>query len=107
MRDAEWYESVLIPQGRSIPLVISEVGIDNSPCNSPNLGGWINYCSSWGSSDCAAEYIKQLAWYDSVLRFDDYVIGATVYQLDIPSWADYSLAYKNAYEKLVAYMNSV
>jgi hypothetical protein len=77
----------LQPTNRSIPIVISESGIDNSPCNSPNLGGWQNYCSYWaqmnpalpGPSDCAQQYVFQLSWYDSLLRQDEYLLGTTIF----------------------------
>ena len=46
--DKENAVSVLIFfQNRKIPLVVSESGIDNSGCSSPNLGGWRNYCGWW------------------------------------------------------------
>lgn len=55
----------------------------------------------------ATEYVSQLAWYDSLLRADDYVLGATIFQLDCPGWGPYSLAYDDATSQLVAYMNGV
>ena len=54
-----------------------------------------------------AEYVSQLAWYDSLLRADDYVIGATIFQLDCPGWGAWSLAYDDAIPKLMAYMTGV
>ena len=61
------------------------------------------------SSVVGPEYLRQLAWYDSVLREDDYVLGATIFQLDTPGseWASYDLAANNGVPDLIAYMNSV
>ncbi len=54
-----------------------------------------------------AEYLRQLAWYDSVLREDDYVLGATIFQLDLNGWGDWNLAGNDGVPDLIAYMNSV
>jgi hypothetical protein len=44
-RYRKWYREQILPANLSIPLVISEFGIDNSgSCGSPNLGGWRKYC---------------------------------------------------------------
>lgn len=111
-RYRKWYQQLLLPTNRKIPLVISETGIDNSGCkNTPNLGGWQNYCDWWktnlGAQDCATEYIRQLAWYDSLLRADDYVLGATIFQLEISGWGPYSVDFDNGVQDLIDYMNSV
>jgi hypothetical protein len=52
-----------------------------------------------------SEYVEQIAWYDSVIRQDDYVLGATIYQLEIPGWPDYDVS--NAIPDLIQYMNSL
>ncbi len=96
------YRQQLGPANLTIPLVISEFGIDNSPCGgSPNFGGWHKYCAWWASTygignsldDCAAYYVDQISWYDRMIREDDYVIGATIYSLEIAgNWAPYDVA---------------
>lgn len=58
------------------------------------------------SQHLSTEYVSQLAWYDSVLRADDYVLGATIYQLDIPGWGDYSLSADGVLGDLISYCNS-
>lgn len=58
------------------------------------------------STTLHTEYVSQLAWYDSVLRADDYVLGATIYQLDIPGWGDYSLSADGVLGDLISYCNS-
>ncbi len=57
-------------------------------------------------SDCAQIYTNMLAWYDSLMLADDYVIGATIFQLEIGGWDDYSIA-GDCVTDLIAYMNSV
>ena len=87
-------------------------GIDNSgsSCGSPNLGGWVKYCAYWeshyGWNDCAKAYMSQLEWYDSVLRADSYVIGATVFAIEIGGWADYDLSFDDADQLLTSYLHS-
>jgi hypothetical protein len=103
------YNQFLIPAGLHIPLVITETGIDNSPCNSPDLGGWQAYCSYWTSAgwgnDCAHDYVSQLAWYDSLLRADDYVMGCTIFCYHCDGFGSYEV--EPALPELQAYMNSV
>lgn len=82
------YEQFLLPTDRKIPLVVTETGVDNSPCGgSPNLGGWAAYCSFWAQNGypgtCEEQYMSQLAWYDTVMRADEYVIGSTVFCLGV------------------------
>jgi len=78
------YDEYLAPAGLgNTTLVVTETGVDNSPCPSPNLGGWQAYCGFWQNADwgadCAHSYVSQLAWYDSLLRADDYVLGSTIF----------------------------
>jgi hypothetical protein len=82
-----WYEGYLKPRGwGDLPLVISELGIDGvsrSACNSPGGEGWKVYSDWWTRNgvgpDGAQAYVNTLAWYDSELRKDDYVLGATIF----------------------------
>jgi hypothetical protein len=95
-RYRKWYNQFLIPQNRSLPLVISEAGIDAvGGCGGPSFGGYVTACSWWQSQgwggSCHQNYVHQLAWYDSILRQDAYVIGATVFQIDCPGWGDYDV----------------
>jgi hypothetical protein len=124
------YREFLIPQGRVIPLAITEFGIDDSSCNSPNYGGWTQYCSWWQANlanhptDCNAgvldvppplppglqlssfaEYVSQMSWYDGLMMQDEYVLGATIFSLEIPGWQQYDIS--PAVPDLIKYMNSV
>lgn len=80
-----WYEDFLKPRGLVIPLVISEAGVDGLIGNRPGPKGhgWQDFAGYWadqglGNDDIAA-YLAQLAWYDSELRKDDYVLGCAVF----------------------------
>ena len=81
-----WYEEILIPRGMVIPLVISETGIDGILMSGERPGpeglGWRDFSDYWdaiGIGGGVEGYIRQLGWYDSELRQDDYVIGFTVF----------------------------
>ncbi len=84
-----WYEGYLKPRGLGdLPLVISEAGLEGrrepgGPCNDPSGRAWKSYGDWWvqqgfGPSGPEA-YVNLLAWYDSELRKDAYVLGATLF----------------------------
>jgi hypothetical protein len=81
-----WYEDFLKPQGLAIPLVISEAGVDGLVANRPGPQkgrGWRDFAGYWQEQglgdDGIKAYLNQLAWYDSELRKDSYVIGCTLF----------------------------
>jgi hypothetical protein len=74
------YRQYLIPSGRKIALAITECGVDVVP-----PVGWKNHFTG-------DEYLAQLRWYDGLLKEDDYVLGATVFALEIPGWWDFDIA---------------
>lgn len=81
-----WYEEILIPRGLTVPLVISEAGIDGIIMAGQRAGpdglGWEDFASYWGDVGLIGGpegYVQQLAWYDSELQRDGYVIGFTVF----------------------------
>lgn len=73
------YRQFLSPAGREIPLVITECGIDGG-----GGGGWKNYQS-------AENYVQQLKWYDSLLKEDRYVLGATIFAIEIFNWDSFDI----------------
>jgi len=95
------YRDILIPRGLAIPLVISEAGIDGGAGAGQRPGystaqGWMGFRDYWGAelgvTDPVAFYVDQLAWYDSLLRQDSYVIGATIFNVaggSSPTWASF------------------
>jgi hypothetical protein len=74
------YRQHLIPSGRPIRLAITECGVDVIP-----PVGWKNHFTE-------DEYLAQLQWYDRLIREDDYVIGATIFALEIPGWWSFDIA---------------
>lgn len=77
------YRQFLIPDGRKISLIITECGIDGGVMGEAGKG--------WRSYQDADHYFEQLKWYDSLLREDDYVLGATIFSLEIPGWGDFDI----------------
>jgi hypothetical protein len=77
------YRQFLIPDDRKIPLIITECGIDGGVMGEAGKG--------WRSYQDADNYFEQLKWYDSLLREDDYVLGATIFSLEIPGWGDFDI----------------
>jgi len=78
----------------SIPLVISETGIDCGTCGANGCkcnGGWKGACPLWPTSDCTGSYLEMLKWYDSVLRCDSYILGSTIFSLEIPNWDTFDI----------------
>jgi len=80
------YEDILLPRGTTIPLVITEAGIDGIVMSGHRPGppglGWQDFVGYWeelGLGSGAQAYINQLAWYDHQLQADGYVIGFTLF----------------------------
>lgn len=82
-----WYDDLLIPLHVPIPLAITEMGIDGGvgagrPGPTGALG-WRHFAQYWQQTglgdDPAQAYVAQLAWYDSEMRKDPYVLGATIF----------------------------
>jgi len=80
-----WYQDHLIPNGLVIPLIITEAGVDGLVTNrpGPKAHGWYDFHTYWRDNglgdDPVVTYMQQLAWYDSELRKDSYVLGCTVF----------------------------
>jgi hypothetical protein len=93
------YRDILIPRGTVIPLVISEAGIDGIVMSGTRPGppglGWQDFTGYWesiGLGSSPQAYINQLAWYDSEVRRDAYVLGFTVFTAGaIDGWRSYDI----------------
>ena len=71
------YRDFLIPRDEVIPLAITESGFDPSAMST----GW---------DDWKPRYVENMIWYDTKLREDDYVIGATMFTIGpIGIWSDW------------------
>jgi hypothetical protein len=81
------YRQFLSPTNREIQLVITECGIDGGVLGDPDE---INH--GWRSYQSPESYFEQLKWYDSLLKADDYVLGATIFSLEIHNWGDFDIS---------------
>ncbi len=81
------YRQFLSPTNREIQLVITECGIDGGVLGEPEE---INH--GWRSYQSPESYFEQLQWYDSLLKADDYVLGATIFSLEIHNWGDFDIS---------------
>ena len=86
LRYRYWYEDFLKPRGLTIPLIITEAGIDGGIVNRPGppeARGWRDFGGYWESQGLGGDHLKtyldQLAWYDAETRQDPYVLGFTVF----------------------------
>ncbi len=96
-----WYRDILIPRGLTIPLVISEAGIDGAGISGhpgPDKGkGWRDFRSYWREQglgdDSIRVYTNQIAWYDTMVQEDSYVIGFTLFTAGVMNdqWKTYDI----------------
>jgi hypothetical protein len=114
-----WYEGYLKPAGLTIPLVISEAGIDNGVsdgvdegCN-PTAGsqGWYICYDKWDQMGLGeakwSVYLEQLKWYDNELRKDNYVRGFTIFTAgtsNVDQWRTFNI--NDLLVPMAHYMNS-
>ena len=98
LRYRKVYRQFLNPWGVRLPLLITECGIDGMVANRPGPPGkgWKDFGAHWAElgmgPDVPGNYVEQLAWYDSELQLDDYVLGATVFALTAwHEWESYQL----------------
>jgi len=98
LRYRKAYRQYLIPAGLEVPLVITECGIDGMVRDRPGPKGkgWKDFVIYWEEQgmggDGPGNYIEQLAWYDSELMQDDYVVGAAVFVMTtIRQWRSYEI----------------
>jgi hypothetical protein len=98
LRYRKVYRQFLTPWGLQLPLVITENGVDGMVRDRPGPPGkgWKDFAGYWEElgmgPDAAGNYVEQLAWYDSELQFDGYVLGATVFAMTaFEEWTSYQL----------------
>lgn len=98
LRYRKVYQQFLIPWRLRLPLLITECGIDGMVTERPGPPGkgWKEFADYWAElgmgHDTAGNYIEQLAWYDSELQQDDYVVGAAIFAMTaFQEWISYQL----------------
>jgi len=115
MRYRYWYEGFIKPAGFTIPLVITESGIDAGTGQGCPMGdggqGWYSCYKDWDALNLGDAkwkvYLDQLAWYDNLLRQDPYVIGFTVFTAGtthVPQWRTFDI--DDLLVPMAGYMNS-
>jgi hypothetical protein len=81
-----FYRDILIPRDKVIPLILDEVTVNGAIGAGlragPSNGGWRDLANYWLGESVTDNpqqyYLNQLVWYDSLLRRDQYVLGAAV-----------------------------
>jgi hypothetical protein len=99
LRYRKVYNDILRPAGLTLPLVLTELGVDGLVLERPgppDARGWQDFQSYWAENGYGmwgpGAYIEQLAWYDEAMRQDDYVIGGTIYALaPTAGWESYDI----------------
>ena len=78
--------------------MITETGVDGGVCDNCKCticqGNQIyreNNCG-WQKYTDAKKYLDELKWYDSLLKRDSYVIGATIFQAGIGGWSSFEIS---------------
>ena len=99
LRYRKVYNDILRPAGLTLPLVLTELGVDGLVLERPgppDARGWQDFQGYWAENGYGlwgpGAYIEQLAWYDEAMRQDDYVIGGTIYALaPTAGWESYDI----------------
>lgn len=87
LRYRKVYRQHLLPWGMQLPLLITECGVDGLVANRPGPPGrgWQDFRNYWAELgmglDAPGNYVEQLAWYDSQLQLDDFVVGASIFAM--------------------------
>ena len=85
LRYRKVYNEYLEPNKLTLPLILTEIGIDGLVGNRPGPEGkgWQDFGGYWDQlgmgKDTPGNYMEQLAWYDANLQQDAYVLGGTIY----------------------------
>jgi hypothetical protein len=98
LRYRKVYRQFLLPWELRLPLLLTECGVDGLVTDRPGPPGkgWKDFAGYWADlgmgPDTAGNYVEQLAWYDSELQQDDYVLGGAVFAMTaFQEWESYQL----------------
>ena len=94
--------AVLPSDLRDLPLMITECGIDGGVVGAPvENAGWRAFAS-------VGEYVAQLAWYDTAIAEDEYVLGATIFTAgNLDKWSSFDVTNVIEIAEMIAERNSV
>lgn len=125
LRYRKVYRQVFAPRGLLPPMAITELGLDRAGGGCPGMvtGNWRDVAEWWagwdgsrdpidywrsGERDAGRYYADQLTWYDSYLRRDSYVIGATVFTFGpTATWDRYGVSGTRIPGYLANYIQSI
>ena len=98
LRYRKVYREYLEPNKLTLPLILTEIGVDGLVGNRPGPegAGWQDFSGYWDElgmgKDTPGNYTEQLAWYDTSLQQDDYVLGGAIYAAAAsPGWESYEI----------------
>ena len=99
LRYRKVYREQLEPAGLVVPLIMTELGVDGlvTPRPGPqDAMGWIDFQDYWAENGYGlwgpGAYVEQLAWYDSAMRTDSYVVGSCIFVLGASDgWQSYDI----------------
>ena len=98
LRYRKVYREYLEPNKLTLPLILTEIGIDGLVGNRPGPegAGWQDFGGYWDElgmgKDAPGNYTEQLAWYDASLQQDDYVLGGAIFAAAAsPGWQSYEI----------------
>ena len=98
LRYRKAYRQYLDRWGLRVPLIMTECGVDGMVTDRPGPPGlgWKDFGAYWNDlgmgPDAPGNYVEQLAWYDSQLQLDDFVVGATVFAMTAyEEWETYQI----------------
>ena len=98
LRYRKVYREYLEPNKLTLPLILTEIGIDGLVGNRPGPegAGWQDFGDYWDElgmgKDAPGNYTEQLAWYDASLQQDDYVLGGAIFAAAAsPGWESYEI----------------
>lgn len=99
LRYRKVYQEILAPAGLTLPLVMTELGVDGLVQNRPGppeARGWQEFQGFWAENGYGlwgpGAYVEQLVWYDNAMRQDSYVIGGAIFALaPTAGWESYDI----------------
>ena len=114
LRYRKVYREYLEPNKLTLPLILTEIGIDGLVGNRPGPegAGWQDFGGYWDElgmgKDAPGNYVEQLAWYDASLQQDPYVLGGAIYAAAVsPGWESYEILGENMVEPFLKQYLSV
>jgi len=99
LRYRKVYRDILAPAGLTLPLVMTELGVDGLVQNRPGppeARGWQEFQQYWAEHGYGlwgpGAYVEQLVWYDNAMRQNDYVLGGAIFALSpTAGWETYDI----------------